>query len=442
MNPKTRILVPVVGLQIIYLGTSMRYLYSFGIFSLSMIYRLAAWLNPKAKEFVSGRKEQSERLLKTFPLKSAEPLIWFHCASLGEFEQGRPVIEAIKAWRPSTLILLTFFSPSGYAVRKNYDKADFVFYLPWDTIRHARWFAETVKPALAVFVKYEFWYHYATELNLHGTPLISISALFRPHQIFFRPQGGFFRSILHRFDHFFVQNAESVRLLETIGITKVTKAGDTRFDRVHQIIQNAADLPIVAAFKGKKPMMVIGSAWPQDMDVLYTFINEHRSDLKFIVAPHELNDAFLHDIEKSLQAKSIRYSVAGMANAQEATVLIIDNIGLLSTLYRYGEYAFVGGAYSQGLHNILEATSYGIPVFFGDKAYQKYAEANELILRGGAFEVHDYMDLQKKFTFLQENPSVYQLACDVCRQYTEENLGATGIITEYCKKLLSAWKAS
>lgn len=420
----------------------MVFLYSVTISALRLLYRLAATINTKAAQFVIGRKEQKDALTATFPLKENAQLVWVHCASVGEFEQGRPVIEALKAWRSELKVLLTFFSPSGYNLRKNYEHADYVFYLPWDTPKNAAWFARQVKPSLAIFVKYEFWYHYAVALRSASVPLISISAIFRNDQIFFRPGGGLFRKLLKQFDHFFVQNDLSVRLLHSIGIDAVTRAGDTRFDRVHQIMQQSAVLPLVEKFCAHKPVMVIGSAWPQDMDVLYPFINEHKNDMRFIIAPHELNGAFMHDIVRSVQATVVQYSSATEDSVLHAEVLLVDSVGLLSALYRYGRYAFVGGAYSQGLHNILEAASYGIPVFFGDRAYQKYAEAVELIMRGGAFEVRDYTDLQRKFDTLHHDPEQYQLACAISRQYTEENLGATQIIVAYCKKILDGWKAS
>lgn len=408
--------------------------YNTGIFVLKAVYRIAAWFNPKAKAFQNGRREQNQRLHNTFPLATGEQVVWFHCASLGEFEQGRPVMEALKAWKPSIRILLTFFSPSGYEVRKDYTGADFVFYLPWDTQQNARWFAEVIRPTLVVFVKYEFWYHYSLELSKLKIPLISISAIFRKEQVFFRPHGGLFRAILQCFNHFFVQNQESATLLQSIGITQVTVAGDTRFDRVSQIIRQGIKIPLVDLFKGTRPVMVVGSAWSEDMEVLYPFINENTDRLKFIIAPHEISEGFISEIEKSIDGITVRYSHAKDTDVQAASVLIIDNIGMLSQLYQYGEFAFVGGAFRQGLHNILEAACCGIPVFFGNQVYQKYQEAVDLVLRGGAFDIRDYLELKRKYEKMANQPEALQLAREVTRHYVMENLGATDKIMDYCKK--------
>lgn len=411
--------------------------YKGAISAIRFLYWSASWFNPKAKALLQGHRDQAEKLRRTFPLVQSETLVWFHCASLGEFEQGRPLIEALKAWRPSIKILLTFFSPSGYSVRKDYKYADFVFFLPWDTTKNARWFAEVVRPALAIFVKYEFWYHYAHELQRRNIPLISVSSIFRRQQVFFKPYGTLFRSILNCFDHFFVQNQQSVGLLQSIGIDQVTHAGDTRFDRVEEITRQSQEVPIAAQFKGVQKLMVIGSAWPEDMEVLFPFINENKNRLKFIIAPHELSEDFLIAIERSIEGKSIRYSTAKELQLQEVSVLIIDNIGMLSRLYRYGDFAFVGGAFNKGLHNILEAACFGIPVFFGNQAYQKYQEAVDLVLRGGAFEVGGYLELKSKYELMINHPQTYLLACEVTRQYVLENLGATDKIMAYCKKILT-----
>lgn len=411
-------------------------LYNIGIFLLRFLYRIASWFNPKAMAFRQGRRQQREKLEKTFPLVPSATLVWFHCASLGEFEQGRPVLEALKASKPSIKILLTFFSPSGYEVKKNYEYADFVFYLPWDTRKNAEWFARSANPALAIFIKYEFWYHYSVELNKRAIPLISISSIFRPGQIFFKSYGSLFRSMLKRFDHFFVQNQQSAELLQSIGITNITLSGDTRFDRVHQITQQAEEIPMVQRFKDGQKIMVVGSAWPEDMEVLFPFINENKNRLKFIIAPHEITESFLGDIEKLIDVKSVRYSKANDSSMQDTSVLIIDNIGMLSRLYQYGEFSFVGGAFGQGLHNILEAACYGIPVFFGNKAYQKHQEAVDLVFRGGAFEVGNFRELKSKYEMMVNHPEAFLLACEVTHHYVLENLGATSKIVDYCNKFL------
>lgn len=414
----------------------MLFFYNLGIRSLQLLYGIASWFNPKAKAFVKGRQQQSENLLSS--VKSpGEKLVWVHCASLGEFEQGRPVIEALKQWNPSIKIILTFFSPSGYTVRKNYEHADLVLYLPWDTRRNARRWMSLMSPDLVIFVKYEFWYHFTHQIRAKNIPLLSISAIFRHNQIFFKKRGGVFRSILKCFNHFYVQNKESFDLLAGIDINKATIAGDTRFDRVNASIKNNEAVPEVAHFKGSQKLMVIGSCWPEDMEILYPFINENIQRMKFIIAPHEISESFLSEIEKSISVRSVRYSNLPKASYQDYSVLLIDNVGMLSQLYRYGEFTFVGGGFKQGLHNILEAACYGIPVFFGNKAYKKYQEAVDLVMRGGAFEVGGYFDLKKSYELLVNHPETFLLACEVTKQYVQENLGATEKIMKYCRQTLS-----
>lgn len=409
-------------------------IYSLAIRLLALAYRLAVPFNIKAKQFVSGRKKLFEKLSGRFAGNNYK-IVWVHCASLGEFEQGRPIIELIKSQRHDLKILLTFFSPSGYEVRKNYEKADYIYYLPWDTPRNAQRFVEIVKPSLAIFIKYEFWYNYSNQLRKHGIPLISASCILRSDQIFFKPYGNFFRKILRNFNAFFVQNQETKKLLGSIGINSVI-AGDTRFDRVLQIIATAKEIDLVKSFKADQQVWVIGSCWPEDIDVLSPFIHDHSYHLKFIIAPHEVNDKFLAEIERSLQLKTVRFSKAGYDDVKNAQVLIIDNIGMLSTLYKYGEVAYVGGAFGAGLHNILEAACYGIPIFFGNKNYEKYQEANDLIMRGGAFEVSGYADLKAKYQLLNSKPENYLLACEVTKSYVEENRGATKKIVDYCLSLV------
>lgn len=418
-------------------------LYDLGMSLLKVTFACAGWFSAKAHAFRSGRKEQAGKLRETFPLPAGAPLVWFHCASLGEFEQGRPVIEKLKRWRPDLRILLTFFSPSGYEVRKDYPIADFVFYLPWDSRSNALFFATRVRPALAVFVKYEFWYHYSQALNDHGIPLISISAIFHPTHVYFKRHGFIFRSILRNFSHFFVQNQESLDLLKGIGITGATISGDTRFDRVREIADQAGENSLVQRFKGDKKVMVIGSAWPDDMAVLLPFMNEHKDSLKFVVAPHELSDSFITSIEKEFHGTAFRYTRTNIDEVEKAGLLLVDTIGMLSQLYRYGEFAFVGGGYKEGLHNILEAACYGIPVFFGNKAnYDKYQEAVDLVQRGGAFAVGDTSELTTAYRRLIESPPAYLQAAEVTRAYVNANLGATTIITQHLQRILEAWKGA
>jgi len=408
-------------------------IYNITIKVASGLYKLISWFNPKAKAFVTGRKGLFIKLTQTFKNNTA-PVIWVHCASLGEFEQGRPVIERLKKEYPRYKILLSFFSPSGYEVRKNYASADWVIYLPWDTEANAKRFIEITNPCLVLFIKYEFWHNYSIQLKEKQIPLLSISCIFREDQIYFKSYGIFFRNTLKNFDHFFVQNSESQKLLESIGINETTLTGDTRFDRVNQVTQQVDQITIANDFKSNQKTMVVGSCWPEDLEVLAPFINEGK--LKFILAPHELSEEFLTRIEKMLHVKVCRFSKAD-SNINQSQVLLIDNIGMLSRLYQYGEYAYVGGAFGKGLHNILEAACYGIPIFFGDRNYEKFQEANELIKRGGAFDIGSYKDFKFKYELLANNPETFLLACEVTKQYVNENLGATQRIVDYCKKYLT-----
>jgi 3-deoxy-D-manno-octulosonic-acid transferase len=410
-----------------------QFVYNFSIHLLAGIYTIVSLLNAKAKLFVSGRKNLFTRLAASFR-SVPSPVIWVHCASLGEFEQGRPIIEALRTQFPKHKILLTFFSPSGYENKKDYTQADFIFYLPWDTPTNAKRFIEITKPVLAIFIKYEFWYNYSQALKNRSIPLISASCILRPEQAFFKWYGSVFRKTLYNFHYFFTQNIETQELLTKLHIPS-TVAGDTRFDRVHQITQSGAAIELAARFKNNQKVLVAGSCWKEDMEVLSPIINDHYQQLKFIIAPHEISESFLNYIEKSISAKTIRYSQA-KEGVEDYDVLIIDNIGMLSRLYRYGEFAYVGGAFGDGLHNILEAACYGLPIFFGNKNYKKFQEATDLMMRGGAFEVSGYTELKQKYESLNNRPENFLLACEVTRAYVQENLGATKKIVDYCTKLI------
>jgi 3-deoxy-D-manno-octulosonic-acid transferase len=412
----------------------MSVFYNISIFFLGLGLRLWSIFNTKAREFVTGRKGIFKRI--QLALKdNSDPIVWMHCASLGEFEQGRPVIEALKSEFKNHKILLTFFSPSGYRDRKGYPNADYIFYLPLDTAPNARRFVRTVRPQLALFIKYEFWFHYSQTLRKNKIPLISVSSIFRKEQFFFRKTGSFNRRILKNVTHFFVQNQESIDLLRSIDIFNATLSGDTRFDRVSQIADRHDEIDIAKRFKGQEKLFVVGSAWQEDLEILIPFINENK--LKFIVALHEIDESQLQHFQRSLTVKSIFYSRVKGRNPEDFDVLIIDNVGLLSRLYRYGEFAFIGGGFGKGLHNILEAACYGVPVLFGNKNYEKFREATDLINRGGAFPVADYPDLKHKYEILN-TPETFLLACEVCRQYVEENTGATEKIMKYCRGVLKA----
>jgi len=410
-------------------------IYNFSILCFVALAKFTSLFNSKSQAFVEGRKDLFLKLKEAFQGRS-EKVIWFHCASLGEFEQGRPVMERIRNDFPSHKILLTFFSPSGYQVRKDYTGADFVFYIPYDLPGHARQFISITKPVLAIFIKYEFWPNFYFELRKQKIPIVSASTIFRDSQIFFKFYGGLFRKTLSTVSHFFVQNKKSQKLLSKIGLSNVTVSGDTRFDRVFQITQNQQENSIAKKFKAAQPCWVVGSSWPEDMDVLVHFINSSQNKSKFIIAPHEISEEIVLGIIKSLEVKCVRYSDSS-ADLESANVLLVDNVGLLSQLYRYGEFAYVGGGFGKGLHNILEAACYGIPVFFGNKNYEKFREAVDLIAQGGAFAVSGFVDLKSNYEMLTGEPENYLVACQASRNYVEMNLGATDMIVAHCKKLLS-----
>lgn len=408
-------------------------MYTLFIYLLRAFYTVAAVFHPKAAALVRGRQNLLRHIREEMA-GTTQSVLWVHAASLGEFEQGRPVIEAFRNRWPHWKIVLTFFSPSGYEVRKDYAGADHVFYLPWDTPHQANAFLDCVKPSLVFFIKYEYWQNMMRALATRQTPLLLVSAIFRRSQYWFRWYGASARGRLREVSHFFVQNEESQALLRSIGITACTVSGDTRFDRVSAIVRNAEPVPIAESFKSDEKVWVVGSCWPADWKVLRPFV-EAQPHLKFIIAPHEISEAFLREIESGLTRNVMRYSKADI-RVSEADVLLIDNIGLLSRLYRYGEYAWVGGAYGKGLHNILEAACYGMPVFFGNRAYQKFREAQELLLRGGAFAVAD-TDQLEQFYQQVSTPEQFMAACETTRSYVEENVGATDRIIRHCERLLT-----
>jgi 3-deoxy-D-manno-octulosonic-acid transferase len=414
----------------------MQLLYNLGIWFYGIAIRLFAPFNEKAKLFQNGRKDIFTKLKEAF-LENKQEVAWFHCASLGEFEQGRPVIEAFRKEFPQFKILLTFFSPSGYEIRKNYSEVDWIFYLPLDIKSNAEKFVEITKPKVAFFVKYEFWHHYISELNQHQIPIISFSSIFREKQVFFKPHGEFNRQILRKITHFFVQTEKSKQLLASIGISQSTKTGDTRFDRVKQISEQRKEIPIVEKFINNSPTLVLGSIWKADLEVISPVLSQFPKELKIIVAPHEIGDENLKTVEKFFSRQIIsRFSNAEIATIQHSNILIIDNIGMLSSLYYYGDFAFIGGAYGAGLHNTLEACVFGLPLFFGDKNFLKFQEAVDLVEKKGAFPIANTESFRQVFTEVYQSQKLQQEIKNRNLEFIEENLGATNQILEYCKKLL------
>ncbi len=407
-------------------------LYNLGIRFYLFAIQIASLFNAKAKRWLAGRRNWRERYAREWQAINPQqaPVVWVHCASLGEFEQGRPVIEQLRRDFPQVKILLTFFSPSGYEIRQHYDQADYVCYLPADMRRNALDFIELFQPTLSIFVKYEFWLHYLQTLHRRDIPTLLISAIFRKSQLFFKPYGKLFRQFLPQFRHIFVQNAASAKLLEKLELKNSSIAGDTRIDRVLQIKDNAPEFPIVAAFANGRNVLVIGSSWPPDEAVLLPFINAQLPPAwKVIIAPHEIGEWHLQQIERKAQKPLLRYSSATPENAAKAQVLLIDNIGMLSALYRYGRIAYIGGGFGAGIHNTLEPIAFGLPVIFGPK-YEKFEEAVYLVKNGGAFVVENTAELAAIFQKLQPE-SAFQTASETAFQYVLNNKGASRAVVAF-----------
>jgi 3-deoxy-D-manno-octulosonic-acid transferase len=390
--------------------------------------RVASLFSSKIRKGVEGRAQLISRLDSSFTsLANGRPVAWFHAASLGEFEQGRPVMEAFRVQYPDYFILLTFFSPSGYEIRKNYNGADYICYLPHDSRSNVREFVRIVNPRVTFFIKYEFWYNYLKELKKGDRYVYSFSAIFRPGQILFKWYGGFYRSLLGYFDHIFVQNDESVNLLRNINIPHCSVAGDTRFDRVFAIAGQARELPQIAGFVNGAPCLVAGSVWESDMQVLIPAINSLHQPLKMIIAPHEIKPDEIANWRKQLNGSSVLYSEFVKGIKTDADYLFIDNIGMLSSLYRYGTMAYIGGSFGGGLHNILEAATFSLPVVFGNKGYYKFQEAKDLIKEGGAVAVADAEQLTAIIRKWCE-PDVSAAIGNISRSYVEDRVGATGLV--------------
>lgn len=350
--------------------------------------------------------------------------VWFHAASLGEFEQGRPLMEQLKREHPEYKILLTFFSPSGYEVRKNYEGADIITYLPLDTIMNARRFLRTIRPVMAFFIKYEFWYNYLHILKYRKVPVYSVSSIFRPEQVFFKWYGRSYGRVLHCFTHFFVQNEISRQLLAKIGINEVTVVGDTRFDRVLQIKEAAKQLPVVEAFTDGHRTFVAGSSWQPDEDIFIPWFNAHK-DWKLIIAPHVIGEDHLQQILSKIEGKAVRYTQASAEEVRDAQVLIIDCFGLLSSIYHYGEVAYVGGGFGVGIHNLPEAAVWGVPVIFGPNN-QRFQEAQQLKACGGGLEINGAADFQRIMDRFDANPQQVKADGKKAGDYVKGKAGATG----------------
>ena len=389
---------------------------------------IASLFNKKVKKMWAGER-QAVKVLKEKVDPEAR-YIWFHAASLGEFEQGRPLIEHLRETHPEYKILLTFFSPSGYEVRKNYEGADIICYLPLDTIRNARRFLRAVKPVMAFFIKYEFWYNYLHILQHRGVPTYSVSSIFRPDQIFFQWYGRQYGRVLKCFTHFFVQNMESKALLAKLGITDVDVVGDTRFDRVLQIKEASKQLPIVEQFTAHaQKVFVAGSSWLPDEEIFIKYFDIHK-DWKLIIAPHVISNEHLSQIFELLKGRRVvRYTEATEKNVKDAEVLIIDCFGLLSSIYHYGTVSYVGGGFGVGIHNVLEAAVWDIPVVFGPNN-KHFQEAQGLMLVQGGFEINDYQSFRDLMMRFETDASFLQNAGENAGAFVKSRAGATTKVME------------
>ena len=419
-------------------------MYNIIMYAIQLGVAIASLFNEKVRKMWRGERE-AFRILKEQVDPNAQ-YVWFHAASLGEFEQGRPIIERLRQEYPEYKILLTFYSPSGYEVRKNYQGADIICYMPIDTVTNARRFLRLVRPCMAFFIKYEFWYNFLHILKHRNVPTYSVSSIFRPNQVFFRWYGKNYGRVLRCFTKFFVQNEQSKELLNSIGITEVEITGDTRFDRVLQIKEAAKQLPVVEEFlleegdSSKTKVFVAGSSWLPDEEIFIKYFNEHR-DWKLIIAPHVIGEDHLQQIESLLEGrKVIRYTEAEKSlNASDTSltshlspltssdVLIIDCFGLLSSIYRYGQIAYVGGGFGVGIHNLPEAAVWGIPVFFGPNN-EHFQEAQELKKNGGGLEIHNYEEFAARMDELTADPASLLKRGEAAGGYVKGNAGATEII--------------
>ena len=401
------------------------WLYNIGILIYVNCIALASRWYPKARLWCNGRKGQFERMSNA--VDAADRIVWMHAASLGEFEQGRPVIEKIRKLYPQYKILLTFFSPSGYEIRKNYDGADYVFYLPADRPAEVRRFLDIVNPEIAIFVKYEYWLNMLAELRRRNIRTYIISAIFRRGSIFFRFYGSLWRKALRSFDTLFVQNGESAELLAGIGITNVKIAGDTRFDRVAQIARQAGKIDTIERFRGSGRIFIAGSTWAPDEEILLQLIYDNPS-VKFIIAPHEMEEERIERLCNAVNGGAVRYTrCTPLTDFGSTQVLVLDTVGLLASAYGYASWGYIGGGFGVGIHNTLEAAAFGLPIAFGPN-YRKFKEARDLVSLGAAVPVADYSALSSWFAPLRDDETHLLDVSRKAKEYTMENQGATDTI--------------
>lgn len=405
-------------------------LYNIAIYLYFLGVVIASLFSRKVRKMWQGERNAINTLKQK--VDPTAKYIWFHAASLGEFEQGRPLIEHIKKNYPKYKILLTFFSPSGYEVRKNYEGADIVCYLPLDTLRNAKRFLNAVHPCMVFFIKYEFWYHYLHILKNRNVPTYSISSIFRPNQIFFRWYAKEYKKVLRCFTKFFVQNQQSKDLLASININNVEVVGDTRFDRVLDIRENAKQLPLIDLFKNHKPTFVAGSSWQPDEDVFIKYFNQHNN-WKLIIAPHVVDKTHIDAIKNAVKGRVVLYSEISKADVETADCLIIDGYGLLSSIYGYADVTYVGGGFGVGIHNVLEAAVWNVPVIFGPNN-KHFIEAQNLIKAKGGFEIASYSDFETIMNQFEQNNQLLKQSGDNAANFVQHFTGATLKIVDSLNK--------
>lgn len=407
----------------------MLYAYNLLVITAGFLLKIVAFFSPKIKLFVDGRTTVFRAL--AHKIKPSDKTIWFHAASLGEYEQGLPVMEKMKKKFPDHKIILTFFSPSGYEIRKNAAIADVVVYLPMDTHSNAKQFLKLAHPEMAFFIKYEYWPNYLNELKKSGIPTYLISGIFRKKQSFFKWYGGFYRNALKAFDYFFVQNESSKLLLQKIGYQNVKISGDTRFDRVSGILKRDNTLDFIAKFKDNKRVIVVGSSWPKDELLLSTYINSAAATVKFIIAPHNIKPEQLQELNKSIRKKVVFFSEMKNKNLADFDVFIIDTVGILTKIYAYADIAYVGGGFGNpGIHNILEPAAFGIPIVIGPN-YSHFAEAEALVHMGGCTSINTQKELNEAFDVLLQNEDVRYEKGHICSTFVQMNQNATAIIINH-----------
>lgn len=410
----------------------MFFLYNLLIHFSAGIVQILSFFNPKMALFVNGRKDVFEVLKQS--ISKNDKTIWFHAASLGEYEQGLPVMEMVKQKYPNHKIVLTFFSPSGYEVRKNNSIADVTVYLPLDTSSNSKRFLDLVHPELVFIIKYEYWPNYLKELRKRKITTFLISGIFRENQVFFKWYGGFYREALKTFEHFFVQNEKSKKLLETLNYNNVTVSGDTRFDRVAGILERDNSLDFVSNFRGDSQLIVVGSSWPKDEDNLLYFINNSPASAKFIIAPHNIKEDQILAFAERIKVPTILYSKMGSADLSTFKVLIVNTVGLLTKIYSYADIAYVGGGFGNpGVHNILEPATFGIPIVIGPN-FSHFAEATELVEIGAALSINNATELNKTLSKLLNDLELQKTLGNQASQYVQKNKGATETISKYLSK--------